>query len=384
MQTKVILPKQFIVICALFLWLFPSGCLTEFVPPVFDQKELLVVEGLITDQPGPHTVRISKSQPLGSTGPQNPISGCYVVISDDQGNYVNLKESVPGEYITPAGYHGIAGRIYTLHIRTYEPSGDLNFESMPMEMKPVPPIDSLYYEKTVIQGSSGFFRGIDGCSIYLDTHDPENNCKYFRWEFSETWILRLLFSVTNQKCWITNNSDKVMIKTTEAFAGSRISRLPVTYISNNTDRLRTRYSILVNQYSLNREEFAYWEKLQKLTDRVGGLYDIIPASVQSNIMCIEDPEIRVLGFFSVSAKAGKRIFIDEEFEGIIDPYANCISDTIFGEQNIPGLNESIWTLFDIPGAMTKPRIRILTETRGCADCTVRGTTIKPSFWIDEK
>jgi hypothetical protein len=374
---------RFVAVLGLIL-LFFQGCITEFIPPVYDQKELVVVQGLITDQPGPHSVKLSKSLPLGSTDQSEPLSGCYVMISDDQGNHIFLIESAPGEYLTPADFHGIAGRSYTLHIKTSESSGNLSYESIPMEMKAVPPIDSVYYEKTVIQGSSGFFRGVDGCNIYLDTHDPENICKYFRWEYSETWVLRLLFSVTNQKCWISNNSDNINIRNTEAFTESRISRLPVTYISNNTDRLRTRYSILVNQYSLNREEFEYWEKLQKFTDQVGGLYDIIPASVQSNIMCIENPELRVLGFFSVSAKTGKRIYIDDKFEGIIDPYADCITDTIYGEQNIPGLNETTWTLFDIPGGMTKPRIRILTETRGCADCTVRGTTVKPPFWIDGK
>jgi hypothetical protein len=256
-----------------------------------------------------------------------------------------------------------------------------------MEMKPVPPIDSLYYEKTVIEKADGYFRGVDGCQIYLDTYDPENKCRFYRWDFSETWQIRLLFDVPNQTCWISDKSHSINIKSTAAFDEARINRFLINYFTNITDRLKTKYSILVNQYSLNEDEYIYWEKIQNIAVQVGGLYDIIPASVPSNIRCIEYPAEKVLGYFSVSAISSKRIFIKDKFEGIIDQYADCVSDTLLdGPDYIEGLGISVWTLFDIiPTPFSgKPRIRILTETRGCADCTVRGTTVRPVFWTDDK
>jgi hypothetical protein len=255
-----------------------------------------------------------------------------------------------------------------------------------MEMKPVPPIDSLYYEKTVIEKPEGNFKGINGCQIYLDTYDPENKCRFYRWDFSETWMLRLLFDVPNQTCWISDKSHSINIKSTAAFDESRISRLPVNYVTNTTDRLKTKYSIIVNQYSMNEDEYIYWEKIQNIAVDVGGLYDIIPASVPSNIRCIENPAEEVLGYFSVSAVSSKRIFIEDKFNGLIDPYAKCISDTLIGGAgNLPGLGISVWILFDYPASpFISPEIVILTETKGCADCTVRGTTEKPVFWRDEK
>ena len=114
---------------------------------------------------------------------------------------------------------------------------------------------------------------------------------------------------------------------------------------------------------------------------------MIPASIPSNIMCIENPGENVLGYFSVSAISSKRIFIKDKFDGIIDHYAKCVSDTLLdGLENIPGLGIYVWKLFDIkPSHFSgKARVRILTDTRGCADCTVRGTTIKPDFWKDDK
>lgn len=361
--------------------LFTNSCVVKFIPAIDEEKELLVVQGLITDQPEPDTVKLSQSQPFGQVSAAKPMSGCSISISDDQGNYYSLYEVRPGSYITdPSIFKGVIGRSYTLHITTYSTS-NRNYESFPVEMKPVPQLDSLYYEKTVIEPASENFKGINGCQIYLDTHDPENICRYYRWDFTETWVLRLPFPVVNQICWITENSHDINIKSTAAFNESTITRFPINYISNLTDRLKSKYSILVNQYSLSEDEYAYWEKIQNITVQVGGLYDIIPASVPSNIRCIENPAEKVLGYFSVSAKSSKRIFIKDNFEGIVDLYSNCIKDTI-PYKDPPGLGISVWILDDEPFHIGP--YKVTTEIKGCADCTVRGANIKPDFWQDDK
>ena len=371
----------------LMFLIFLTGCVVQFIPETEEEKELLVVEGLITDQPGPNTIKLSKSLPFGKKSEAIPLSGCVVSLKDNLGNYYPLQEKVAGTYITDSStFRGQAGRFYTLGISTNNGSSIINYESLPVEMKPVPPIDSVYYEKTVIkEGYKNFFK-IDGCNIYLDTHDPENICKYYRWDFNETWILRLLFPVENIKCWVSDTTNEINFKSTAAFNESRIIRQPITYISNITDRLKTKYSISVNQYSLNEDEYIYWEKLQNITDQVGGLYDVIPASVPSNIFCIDNPEEKVLGYFSVSARSSRRIFIKDNFAGIIDRYTDCIIGYFYGDGEIPGLNTSVWVLSDDPPGSSgfgSPRKRTLTDKQGCADCRVRGTDVKPEFWIGD-
>jgi hypothetical protein len=367
---------QFLVLLLL------NSCIAQFIPQIEEENELLVVQGLLTDQPGTVSVRLSTSLPIGGESEAKPLTGCLVSITDDMGSNLVLEESLPGIYTTP--YPGFVGRTYKLHIKTTGPGSKTSYESLPVKMKQVSSIDSLYYEKKIVAEANGFDKGIQECQIYLDTHDPDNNCRYYRWEYSETWVLRLLFDVPNQTCWISNNSKNIFLGNTINIKEDRISRLPVTYISNQTDRLRTKYSILVNQYSLNEDEYSYWEKLQKFIEQSGGLYDLIPSSVPGNIKCIEYPEDKVLGYFSVSALASKRIYIKDKFEGIVDDYADCISDTLIGDKGIQGLGISVWTLFDTPAVpFSSPRIRILTHKEGCADCTLRGTTQKPDFWIDD-
>jgi hypothetical protein len=372
-----------IILFSFLLLLILSGCIVQFIPETDEDKELLVVEGLITDQPEANTVKLSKSLPLGRKNVAKPLKGCIVKISDDRGNTYTLKESAAGTYVTdPAKFQGIIGRWYTLHINTNTAYNNLNYESFPVELKPVPKIDSLYYEKKTIRGKDEISQAVEGCQVYLNTHDPANNCKYYRWEYSETWEFRIPYDVTNKICWLSDNSDKINVKNTSVFAEDRINRYPLNFISNATDRLRVKYSMLVNQYSLNEDEYIYWEKLQNMSEQVGGLYDITPAAIPSNVWCLEDTNEKVLGYFSVSARSSKRIFIRDYFSGLIDLYTNCPFDTIVGMGPIPGLNTSVWVIED--HTYDLPPTRIITDKKGCADCTVRGTSKEPVFWKEGK
>jgi hypothetical protein len=360
-----------------------SRCITEFIPQTDEEQQLLVVEGLITDQTEAYSIKLSKSIPLGEKGSATPVTRCSVSISDDLGNVYYTYESVPGTYVTyPTRFRGITGRKYSLHIAINGQSGNtVHYESFPVEMKPVPPIDSLYYEKMIVTDNEGYYQDDEGAQIYLDTHSPDNSCQFFRWEFDETWEFHLPYTVPNNICWISDKSEKINVKSTTAIAESKVNRYPLSFISNESDRLKIKYSMLVKQYSLSEDEFTYWDKLQNISEQVGGLYDITPSSIPSNITCIENPGEKVLGYFSVSATTSKRVFVKGNFAGIIDLYENCIADTIW-QGPIPNLGTSVWVIID--HTIPPPSYKVITFSKGCYDCTTRGTTDEPSYWRDYK
>jgi hypothetical protein len=371
------------LIIILLITINAGGCIFNYIPRIDDSEEFLVVEGLITDQPGINTIKISKSQPLWKRVFPAPLKGCIISISDDLGHKNNLKETPNyGTYTTdPLTFRGQPGRKYTLHVRTTTEPVNFSYESLPMEMKPVPAVDSLYYEKVSIALSP---RAVEGCNIYLNTHDPSKKCMFYRWEYSETWEFHLPFNTANRVCWISNSPKDILIKNASLLADGNIIGYPVISVTNPVDRLSVKYCLLVKQFSLNEDEYLYWERLKNSIDQTGGLYDIIPAIIPNNIFCVEEPDRKVLGYFSVSAVSSKRIFVRDKFAGFDVQYMNCITDTIVtpSPDTLSGLNSTIWLLVDNSGK--NPPVNLFTTKKGCADCTSRGTTVKPDYWDDDK
>jgi len=363
-----------VFIISLIIW----GCVKEFIPEIHQSPYLIVVDGLITNQPEVYTIKLSWSIPVREKT-SVPLTGCDVTVHDDLGNVYQFRESsTPGTYNSDiTTFQGMAGRTYTLHINTKNATPKrYSYESFPVEMKPVPPIDSLFYEKVLIKRATLEMVATEGCQIYLNTYDPDVDCRFLRWDYTETWKCQIPYAnVVNKICWISNNSNNINIKNTLSLSESLIYRHPISFISNESDRLSIRYSINVNQYSLSKNEFLYWDDLGKITDNVGGLYDIIPYSITSNVFCIEDPDEQVLGFFSVSARTSKRIYVDEMFSGLKNIYyPECLDVLIGTSYPSSGQNEWWWVIVYYGLWMT--------HHKWCADCTARGTTTRPEFWED--
>jgi len=99
----------------------------------------IVIEGTVTDQPGPYTVIISETADYYNPEAQPMISGARVTISDSEGNIDHLSEISPGVYETDS-LQGILGRTYTLLVeangKTYRAES-----TMPVAIE----IDSLYF-----------------------------------------------------------------------------------------------------------------------------------------------------------------------------------------------------------------------------------------------
>ena len=371
--------KQLLFILIGFFQLIILGCVTKFIPVIEEDQKLLVVEGLITDQPEVYSVKLSWSMPVGSKPKVMPAGGFKVQVQDDLENIYGFNEtSDTGTYSSDKEtFQGVVGRTYTLQINAgSDASFHYSYESIPVEMKAVPPIDTLFYEKVIINEETPTSGPVEGCQIYLNSFDPEGKCIYYRWDYSETWKFEIPYNVENQVCWITYNSAKINIKNTSVLSEDRINRYPLYFISNETDRLYVRYSILVNQYSLSQEEYTYWEQLNSITQDVGSLYDIMPSSIQGNLFCIEDPEQQVLGYFSVSAKTSSSIYIDEQFRGPVNHYKDCYGNTYATGEFIPGLNVYRWIYYVGQGYVET------TFHKECADCTARGTLTKPDFWVE--
>lgn len=367
--------QKIIRLILLLAWVV--GCTVEFFPDTDKNKETLVVEGMITDQNRVNRIKLSKSTPVGMPIGGKSVKGAVVTVTDMEGNVATLTESPAGTYSTDSlSFRGRVGGSYSLRIKLNNKSYETDF----IEMNPVPLINSLYYEKVVITPSRDSSDIDEGCRIYVDSYDPSGKCQFFRWDYTETWEYRIPYNVINKICYVTEQSDEILIKNTSQYSQARVSKYPVLFISNKTDRLKETYSILVNQYSLNESEYNFWEKVQSISQNVGNLYDVTPMAVTGNVRCSTNPEEIVLGYFSVSAAAQKRLFIHDEFLGLPLFFMYCATDTLMGNLPETGLNSEYWVIEDYGDEI--PPFWVITTFKECADCSTRGTKVRPPFWID--
>ncbi|MEQ9426019.1 MAG: DUF4249 domain-containing protein [Cyclobacteriaceae bacterium] len=127
---------------------FFFGCINEFAPDIPSAATRLVIEGGITNNPGPYYIKLSKTEQLDFTIVQStdvfePTTNAQVTISDLQGNEEILTEVTSGLYATDLSGNGIRGEIgqrYQLSIVTS--TGEV-YQSTFDEMLPVPELDSV-------------------------------------------------------------------------------------------------------------------------------------------------------------------------------------------------------------------------------------------------
>jgi hypothetical protein len=115
MKPRIVKP---IILAVLFLSV--SACREIYEPDLQPATPSLVVEGLITDRPGRHMVKLSKSLPYRSKSSFSDVTGATVRLADADGHMVMLTEDTAGVYVTPDYFRAVGGQTYTLHIDTPE------------------------------------------------------------------------------------------------------------------------------------------------------------------------------------------------------------------------------------------------------------------------
>lgn len=364
--------------------------------PEIDRRyeEILVIDGMITNRPGPYTVLLSSASSVQS--PEfSPLSGYQVVISDDSGNAETLTESDPGEYFTsPGGITGVAGRNYRLEIATPQGKRYLsNYE----KLKPAVHLDSVYAE-TEYMSVPDYPFGLPGYRFYLNaTHIPDDST-YLLWRLTETWKYKSDFKVyftydgilhevinrdTLRTCYKTEQIPGVYLFNMVSYAEPQVKRLPLHLVTTDTRRLSIRYSLLVEQLNISESAYTYWAQINELQSQTGDLYSKLPFQVRGNIYNADDPEEAVFGFFMAASVDSKRIFTDPPPPPVKMYYPTCelvegdfINYAYMFYRKPPPPDDPYYITQSVNGG------RALT-LQSCLDCRLKGGVIeKPDFWID--
>ena len=395
--------KKIIIIIAMIA--VAAGCKKPYNPPaIAAPASYLVVEGVINNGTDATVIKLSRTIPLSSKTKPQPELGAEVSVENERNESIILSDNLNnGQY--SAGVLQLDNTLkYRLKIRTT--SGQL-YQSDFVPIKNTPDIDSIVYK---VQNN--------GVQLWVNAHDPQNNTRYYRWEFDETYKYRSLFQ-SNWKyeggqpvfritylhpedniyeCYKTELSHQILLGSSAKLAQDVISMQPIDFVEAGSGKISYGYSVLLRQYALTADAFTYWQVLKKNTESLGSIFDAQPSSLAGNIHNTTNASEPVIGYVSVGSVKSKRIFIDKfNLDLFVPSYISppTTEDCPVGSISIYPAESFSYRLEQTFGTgdtvlvnSVQPRespiiIGYTYAARQCADCRFKtpfGTNVKPDYW----
>jgi hypothetical protein len=384
---------MFKIRCAYYLLVLLLFCCKKpYYPTIISsQSSFLVVEGLINSGNDSTLIKLSKTVKVtDTTNTINPVLGAKVTVESDQNGSWSLADTYSNGIYGSGALNLPSSQKYRLRVVTSE---GRQYLSDFIAVKPTPPIDSL-----------GYFLKEGKINIYVNAHDPSNNTRYYRWDYHETWYFHSYYEsnyvldVATDKiverrpdqhvhfCWGDEQSSTILVNSTAKLSNDVIFQTPITQVPLTSEKMEIKYSILVKQYAITPEAYAFYQNVLKNTEKLGNIFDAQPSQINGNIHCLTNPAEPVIGYLGVTNVQSKRIFIPStEYNSqfiTVTPCDHCKLDTA-GTPNklqdellaLPVTNVPI-----VPLPPAPPAVYFIYSSVCCVDCTVRGTTKMPSFW----
>ncbi|MDJ0363803.1 DUF4249 domain-containing protein [Hymenobacter sp. H14-R3] len=375
-----------------------TGCVEPYVPAVLDAPaSFLVVDGFINGN-GRTRIKLARTANLSATTPPPAEKGAKLFVVDNTGARYNLSEQTAGSYQSDS-LTLPPGRQYQLRITT---TGGAAYASALVPLKVTPPIDKLAWQLTGNQ-----------VNIKVSAHDDAQQARFYRWSFVETWEftaglhsnieyyakppfpLSMMDVRTTPiyTCWRTERASTIKQTSTVQLSQDALTDFVLLTIPKRAERFKIRYSVLVSQVAQTAEEFAYYEQLRKNTEAVGTVNDPLPTQLTGNIHRVDEASEPVLGFVGAHTVRQQRLFIDHtELPPLAEsqydtPYITCAAYPQYFCSGGGCDRLGVIALFASPTNIPLDFISdpdfgdgILSASADCADCRLRGSTTKPSFW----
>jgi hypothetical protein len=313
------------------LLIIPISCIDPYKIDLPQGEQLFTVDGFITTDPGPHLIRLTRSDTYGSVfeGLIRPVIRARVAIRDSEGNVTFLNELAnDGIYATPEGFMARVGVSYSLQI---ELQNGRSYTSLPERVESVPEIDSLSY-RSVKFNTNDRLNDLIGVQVFAHFRDPSDQANFYYWRNgTSTFVLvanpeQHTLSPqhpTNPRgpdpkdccaiCYIDDVSriQRFTLASDETFNGLS-QRLPVLFIEDNGLRFKQTYRAEIQQISVSSGAHRFLRLIEQQTNLTGSVFDNPPANIRGNIVSLDNPDEIVLGYFIAGAIAKKQIYIERE------------------------------------------------------------------------
>ncbi|WP_221412732.1 DUF4249 domain-containing protein [Fulvivirga lutimaris] len=337
--------KLVLVLSFCSLILFINGCVDEIKIGIPSNADHLVVDGMITDLPGPYTITLSYSNDYFEPFSPNKddynirdlVQEASVSVIDDQGNEEVFAEISPGVY--QSSVDGMRGQIGTSYVLKIELENGKKYESLAEIMPQNVGIKDYaidYTSKKYL--ADNLEKTKDGLNISLIPNGFDGTYEFYRWRWEGTYQVETnpelkTKNVEGQQvpdpppctletipddvndvrckcciCWVTepSNSSIVSSKT----LGD--SKTLLHFLENTQGRLTGKYYFYAQQLSITKEAYEFWNIIKQQEDS-GSPFSITNTEVPSNIVSIEDKNEKVMGFFSAASVKDIAFFVNKSY-----------------------------------------------------------------------
>jgi hypothetical protein len=298
----------------LTLLVITYGCKELYYPEIDTVPNIMSVEGMITNQPGPYNVRLSHTFLYSEETVAPPVDDAIVFVIDSQGNKFDFIQAEPGLYQSPLNMQGTAGETYTLHIETID--GD-EFRSRPQTLMPAYQIGSLEADSasvtTSFVNSYGDLRlrTLKGVNATLQLQEYDDDRANIRFNTN----VKILFHYAEEEgdsffCW----------KEIKKFQGINNINLPAGNQPGEVNRNKVAFlpvpptgygiwfgtevkSLLValTLYSINDDAYKFYTEVNKQLSSDQSIFSPVPSQITGNIYCVNDARKIATGFFEAAS-----------------------------------------------------------------------------------
>ncbi len=297
---------------------------------------MIVIQGMVTDQPGPYIITVSKTIPIQDQGENlNYLSGAKVSISDNQGNSEILSEKSPGSYYTQST-QGVIGNSYTLIVKTAE--GDV-YQSSTETLSPVGDF-SLQYAfqqnedldaNQQITSSNGFVVTLSGNAlpeqqnrVWWRTTGTYHVMTYPQFQVKPPpvgsgWIpdppecsgyvvdakapggIKYNRPCSCCDCWITEYNVSPLISNSKNVNNDTFENVNIGFIQVNRRTMYDKYVLQVEQLSLSDAVYNFWSIVKVQQSNSSNLFQVPPPKTTGNISALNSNAVPVMGYFAAAA-----------------------------------------------------------------------------------
>lgn len=353
------------VFIGLLVLTLPFACIDPEDIALFSTKDILLVEGLITNLPEPQIIKLSRAQADRVTGQFNtlPLTKAETEVIVDSAQVIICHETLDGSYQLPADFRGQVGHAYQLRFTL---SDGTRYISTQQVMSAVAPIDKVTARFNPTSLSPQELKGYTAAhDIFIDSQDPADQHNYYRWEWKlwerQYWCHSCRQGVYSRYKVLPNvyQARDYFVTGTELYedcfsppagrAGEEAPEVPREdwiydygcqtpcwqliygydlvvfddHFTNGSPILQQRVAQIpfydtgpglvdVRQLSLTADAYRYYKLFQEQTQNTGGLADNPPTALRGNVHQVDKPQVSVVGYFSASGVSLVHFWLDRK------------------------------------------------------------------------